>query len=247
MALATSADRRALVLDVVLFIEAVLFVELSILPATISFRRRAPAFQLRQPAHDKSRVPSPASPKSLVAPNVLRIQRRDMHCDVGGTNAEKLRARHKVDSQFTSTSTPIFPPRDVASNEAFRRFAGCFFCSGRLPLLAQNSDRFSDVAAGFNQPRASLIRVCAVPHSFTSFAGFPWLYSVCSSFVIPEFANTNPETLSSFPESLFGCLQNGPLKSPGTGLLAALPEGCSYTLPSSRRHRGSTGGATPQL
>src|SRR5207249_10487067 len=41
---------------------------------------------------------------------------------------------------------------------------------------------------------------------------FPCLYSVCSSFVISEFANTNAETLSSFPESLFDCLQNGPLQ-----------------------------------
>src|SRR5712692_9762695 len=146
------ADRHALVLDVVLLVQAVLFVEFFHLAAHDLFNdwfwfargSRLSAVNLALLVEHIRR--------HFLAPHVSRVERGDVHRDVVTEALERFRARYEVRlavdlHQHADLSAGV----DVTADEAFAGFALRLLRRGRLALLAQDADGFLDVAAGFHQ------------------------------------------------------------------------------------------------
>src|SRR5437660_2829164 len=197
------ADCHALVLDVVLFVEAILLVELlhfarddfldDLLRLAGSQRLRPIDFALLL-EHVRG---------DFLAPHIARIERGDVHGDVVRKLLKCFRARHEVrlavqlhDHADLSASV------DVAAHQAFAGFARSFLGCSCLALLAQNADGFFDVAIGFDERGAAITEARVGP--------FPQFLDELGWNLHGRLLCTH----SFFPCSLKSCclhfLQNGP-------------------------------------
>src|SRR6267378_5153283 len=151
------ADCHALVLDVVLFVEAIFLVELLHLPVDDLLDDR-----LRFARRQRLRLVDIAFffehlRRHFFAPHVPRIERRDMHRDVMRKLLVRFRARHEIRLAIQLYEHADFPAGvDVAAHQALAGFALRLLCRGRLALLAQDADGFLNVAARFHERRAAV-------------------------------------------------------------------------------------------
>src|SRR6266704_3215715 len=151
------ADGHTLVLDVVLFVEAVFLVELLHLTVDDFFDD---CFGLA--GRQRLRLVYIALffehfRRHFFAPHVPRIQRRDVHGDVVRKLLERLGARHEVRLAIQLHEHADLPAGvNVASYEPFRRFAHGFLCGRSLSFLSQDRDGLLDVAACFHERGAAI-------------------------------------------------------------------------------------------
>src|SRR5580704_1436075 len=129
------ADRDALVLDVVLLVQAVLFVELLHLACRnlVDYVFRLAGGQSLRSVNLTFRREHLWS--NILPPHVSRIERRDVHRDVMAKLLERFCASDEVRlaidlHEHTNFSTRV----DIASHEAFACFALRFLRCCRLPL-----------------------------------------------------------------------------------------------------------------
>src|SRR5579863_6540118 len=167
------ADCDALVLDVVLFVQAVFFVELFHL-AVGNFLDHI----LRLPGRQRLRaVNIPLRRQHLrrhfFTANVTWIERRNMHRDIMAQVLKRFRPRHEVRLAVNLDEHTNLPARvDVTSHEPFAGLALRFLSRGRLPLLPQNLDGLLDVSACFHKRRAAIAESRARPLA-------QFLYKMC--------------------------------------------------------------------
>src|SRR5712691_4158282 len=158
------ADRDALVLDVVLFIEAVLLVELFHFSADDFFNnvlwlaggQRLCAIDLALLLEHLWR--------HFLAPHVARIERGHVHRNVVAQLLERFRARDKIRLAVQLDQYANFAARvNVAANESFGRFAHGFLRGRGLPFLSQDGDRFLYVPARFHERGAAVAETSVGP------------------------------------------------------------------------------------
>src|SRR5580692_10031740 len=142
------ADRDALVLDVVLLVQAVLFVELLHLS-----RRNLVDYVFRLAGGQSLRSVNLTFRREhlwsdILPPHVSRIERRDVHCDVMAKLLESFRARHEVGLAIDFHEHADLPARvDIAPHDPFACFPLRFLCCCRLSLFSQNLDGLINVSA----------------------------------------------------------------------------------------------------
>src|SRR5713226_3993269 len=158
------ADGYALVLDVVLFVEAVFLVEFFHLAVDDFVDDR---FRLAR--RQRLRLINVAFlfehlGRHFFAPHVTRIQRRDVHGDVVRKLLERVRARHEVRLAVQLDQHADFPAGvDVAADEPFAGFPLRFLRGSSLTLLPQNLDSLLDDAVRFDQRIPTIVETCSGP------------------------------------------------------------------------------------
>src|SRR5437667_7833235 len=225
------ADCHALVLDVVLFVESILLVELlhfarddfldDLLRLAGSQRLRPIDFALLL-EHVRG---------DFLAPHIARIERGDVHGDVVRKLLKCFRARHEVrlavqlhDHADLSASV------DVAAHQAFAGFARSFLGCSCLALLAQNADGFFDVAIGFDERGAAITEARVGP--------FPQFLDELGRNLHGRLLCTHSSFPCSLKSSCVRFLQNGPPRAARGGPLQISHPRSALTLFFVRRHRG---------
>src|SRR5579859_5405735 len=157
-------DRHALVFDVALLVQAILFVKLFHLAGHDLFHH-----WLRLACRQRLRAVNVALflqhvRRHFLAPHVPRIERRDVHGNVVAQILEAFRARHEVRLAVHFHEHTNLPARvNVTPHEPFARFALRLLRRSRLSLLSQYFNGLLDVARRFHQRRAAIAEPCAGP------------------------------------------------------------------------------------
>src|SRR5262249_59712057 len=130
---------------------------------------------------------------NVLATDILRVQRGDMHGDVMAELLESVGGRDEVGLAVPFPQPADFPARvDVAADQPFRRFTGGLLGGRGLPLLAKDGDGLFDVSGRFNQSRTAIVEAGVGPvaqflyESGWNFHGCVW----CAHFL---FSSTHSD------------------------------------------------------
>src|ERR1700730_9288249 len=151
------ADGDAFVFDVVLLVEAVLFVKFFHFAIHAFFDYRVWLSGCARLGAINFALFLQHLGRYFLAPYVTRIERRDVHGDV---MAKLLKNRSSSDEIRLTIDfhkhTNLAARVDVAAHQTFASFALRFFCGRSLTLFAQDADGFFDVASGFDLGRSAI-------------------------------------------------------------------------------------------
>src|SRR5579884_1373576 len=146
------ADGHALILDIVLFVEAILLVEL------FHFARDDAVHDGLGLARGKRlRAVDLALflehfRRNFLTADVARVKRGNVHGDIVREIVKTLGARDEIGLAIDLHEHADLPARvDITADESFGSFAHGFLGGSGLPLLAQNANGLLEIAAGFHE------------------------------------------------------------------------------------------------
>src|ERR1700688_1767568 len=168
------ADRDAFVLDVVLLVEAVLFVKLFHFAVHDFFNHRIGLSGCARLSAIDFTLLLQHFGRHFFAAHVTRIKGRDMHGNVVTKLLENRSARDEIRFAIDfHKHTNLAARVDVTAHQTFAGFTLRFFCSSGLAFFAQDADGFFNVAAGFDQRRTAIgkTRIGALAQLFHQLRG----------------------------------------------------------------------------
>src|ERR1700730_16599532 len=151
------ADGHRFILDVVLFVEAILFVEFFHLAGDDLLDHLLGLAHCTRLCAINVALFLEHLRRNFLASEIARIERRNVHGDIVAQLLVRRSARHEVRLAVHFHDHADFSARmNVVPHQSFAGLALCLFRGSRLALLAQNIDGLLHIAGRLHQRRATV-------------------------------------------------------------------------------------------